>query len=108
MARREGYRTPNLQHLGVAVNHGGNDVLPVQSQESLMQLVLRARCQNIEVSQFHPSVGRKQFMAQAKFRVLDLPGIFQSYWIFSLKLFDIHSIYTVNVMHIQQNYLRYT
>ena len=64
-----------LQHLGVAVNNGGNDVLPVQSQEPLMQLVLRARCQNIEVRQFHPSVGRKQFIAQAKFRVLDLPAI---------------------------------
>ena len=62
-----------LQHLGV---DGGNDVLPVQSQEPLMQLVLRARGQNIEGRQFHPSVGRKQFVAQAMFRVLDLPGIF--------------------------------
>ncbi len=51
-------------------------------------------------------------MAQAKFRVLDLPGIIQCYWIFSLKFFDIHGIYTVNVMHIQNNlleiYLTYT
>ncbi len=46
----------SLQHLYVTVNHGGNDVLPVQSQEPLMQLVLRATCQNIEVRQFHPSV----------------------------------------------------
>ncbi len=41
-------------------------------------------------------------MAQAKFRVLDQPEIFQCYWIFSLKFFDIHSIYTVYVMHIKK------
>ncbi len=67
--------TWSLQHLGVTVNHGGNDVLPVQSQEPLMQLVLRTRCQNVEVHQFHPSVWRKQFVAQAMFRVLDLRAI---------------------------------
>ncbi len=53
----------SLQHLGVTVNHGWNDVLPVQSQEPLMQLVIWAQCQNIEVRQFHPSVWRKQFVA---------------------------------------------
>ncbi len=67
----------SLQHLGVTVNHGGNDVLPVQSQEPVMQLVLRARCQNFEIRQFHPSDWRKQFVAQAMFRVLDLRAIFQ-------------------------------
>ncbi len=60
---------------GSKVNHGGNDVLPVQSQEPLMQLVLRTRCKNVEVHQFHPSVWRKQFVAQAMFRVLDLRAI---------------------------------
>ncbi len=43
----------SLQHLGVTVNHGWNDVLPEQSQEPLMQLVLLAEYQNIEIRQFN-------------------------------------------------------
>ena len=82
-----------LQHLGVAVNNGGNDVLPVQSQEPLMQLVLRATRQNIEVRQFHPSVGRKQFVAQAMFRVLDLPGICHAYYKHVLGIYLTYTMY---------------
>jgi hypothetical protein len=32
----------SLQHLCVTVNHGGNDVFPIQSQEPLMQFVFGA------------------------------------------------------------------
>ena len=85
-----------LQHLGVTVNHGGNDVLPVQSQEPLMQLVLWARCQNIEVRQFHPRVWRKQFVAQAMFRFLDLCGL----GIISVYTYYIPSIFYVYYLHI--------
>ncbi len=63
-----------------------NDVLPLQSQEPLMQLVLGAWRENIEVSQFHPGVWKKQFVAQAMFSVLDL-------WVicaFSLGIFMVY------------------
>jgi hypothetical protein len=78
------------------------------------------------MEEFHPSVYRKQFVAQAMFCVLDLPAIFVSYGyiqvtsiytkytcnihniynvypieifcIYSLNLFDMHGIYMVYVM----------
>ncbi len=62
----------SLQSCRVPVDNGRDNMLPVESNEPLMQLILGTLSKNMEVMDPHPSIGRKELVPQTRFSILNL------------------------------------